>query len=147
MTWKKVLKEDKPIFNMDENNHIDILLDLRKVLRDEITKAERKFEQFIDDINDNNNKSGSGTNMKHLGNIVNVGVKAFDKIINDSESSINEAMTSINEEIKKTYNMVSPSTEGEIEHEENTDRQQDAYREQMAERHYPQEYEPDGYYD
>jgi len=146
MKWQTILKEEKPEFNMDGDNHIDILMDLQKLLRDEIVKAEREFEKFVDDMNKNHNYSGASGKLP-LGEIVNAGVKAFDEIINDTESSIKAAMTSINDTFKEHYKMVSPSTEGEIEHEENTDRQQDAYREQMAESYHADYQDPSDYYD
>lgn len=145
MSWKTVLKEDKPKFNIDGNTHVDILLKLKTLLRDEIVKAEREFEEFIDDMNQNNDFSGAAP--LSLGKVVNVGVKAFDKIIADTESSIDEAMADITDWFKENFDMVSPSTEGEIEHENDTDRQQDAYREQMAESHYSDEQDPSGYWE
>ena len=146
MTWKAILKEEKPRFNMDENDHMDILMDLQKSLREEIAKSEKAFEEFVDDMNKNHNYSGASGNLP-LGEIVNAGVKAFDKIIADTESSVKEAMSSINDTFKEHFDMVSPMSDGEDKYERDTDRLQDAQREQNAETYYMGEREPSDYND
>lgn len=145
MSWKTVLKENKPKFDMDGNTHVDILLKLKTLLRNEIAKAEKEFEEFIDDMNQNNDFSGAAP--LSIGKVVDVGVKAFDKIIADTESSIDEAMTDMTDSFKEHFDMVSPMSDGEGEYEQDMDRQQDAQREQNAETYYMGEREPSDYYD
>jgi len=145
MNWQTILKENKPKFNMDGHDHMDILLDLKTLLRNEIGKAEKEFEEFIDDMNKNNDFSGAAP--LSIGEVVDVGVKAFDKIIADTESSIDEAMTSITDSFKKHFDMTSPMSDGEEQADYESDRQQDAQREQMAERHYSDEQDSNDYWE
>ena len=146
MTWKTVLKEEKFKLDMDGHNHIDVLMELSTAMNKLAAKAESDIIKVFEEIKANSEKSGAGT-PKGLAKTNELLVNLMDDFIENTEKGVKSMMGALNDKLEENFVLFSPSTEGEMEHDENTDRQQDAYREQMAESYYSQEYEQDRYYD
>ncbi len=117
--------------NVDGRNHDDILLDLRRDIGSLIEKAAKEFEgDFADEMI-------SEYGAKDLKEYLNFMVKFLDKELPMTISeNINNAINTSNRLLDEKFERYSPSTEGEMRAERESERRSDAQREINAERYY-----------
>ena len=138
MTWKEEIRKNKPLFNMDEDNYIDILMDLQKEMTETITKTENNIIKFFDDMLEDSRKSGAGA--LPLGKTINATTNGFDNLINTLATGVKGIMQEINNAVGESFDMHSPSSEGEEQAERDSERMADSQREMNAERYYDDRY-------
>tara|TARA_A200000159_G_scaffold163750_1_gene191041 strand:- start:2306 stop:2698 length:393 start_codon:yes stop_codon:yes gene_type:complete len=129
MDWENILKRKR--MNVDGRNHDDILLDLRRDIGSLIEKAAKEFEgDFADEMI-------SEYGAKDLKEYLNFMVKFLDKELPMTISeNINNAINTSNRLLDEKFERYSPSTEGEMRAERESERRSDAQREINAERYY-----------
>lgn len=128
MDWETILKRKR--MNVDVRNHDDIILDLKRDINELIKKAHNDFGDIADDLI----KDYGMTDLKEY-------LEFMDRLLkNELPMTIHETLTnassSANRLLKETFDMYSPSTEGEMRAEAQAERMADSQRELNAERYY-----------
>ncbi len=128
MDWENILKRKR--MNVDVRNHDDIILDLKRDISELIEKAHNDFGDIADDMI----KDYGMTDLKEY-------LEFMDRLLkNELPMTIHETLTNAsnnaNRLLKETFDMYSPSTEGEMRAEAQAERMADSLRELDAERYY-----------
>lgn len=128
MDWESILKRKR--MNVDVRNHDDIILDLKRDINELIEKAHNDFGDIADDMI----KDYGMTDLKEY-------LEFMDRLLKNElpmtiHKTLTNASSSANRLLKETFDMYSPSTEGEMRAEAQAERMADSQRELDAERYY-----------
>ncbi len=129
MVWENILKRKR--MNVDGRNHDDILLDLRSDINSLIEKAAKEFEgDFADEMVAEYGAKDLKEYLEFMSRFLG---KELPMTISEN---INNAMNTSNRLLDEKFERYSPSTEGEMRAESESERRADAQREINAERYY-----------